>query len=480
MSTITEPRTTMAMIMRRAGKREAKPKPPTTRPQRVRLAPGIWAIQTQHQLQKSVDSVQCVSSDVKDIWPGSLVSLQDLDDLTPMVVPRAPITLSLGGLETSTSAGEGLSEHVSNPSRSKVRDAVQRMVKRAVGTQTSFPARALWNFEQVYNEEHLRLQMAAAIGYGGFAGRASMDWSKTERRTRILAQYRQVYYTIDVDEMDLPEGFFPPAVSLDKLAEEIQPGSQPAYISSVTYGMSAYTLIESDSEESKVRAALEASYRGVGTGDVKVEAEHRSILQNSRMTTFVLGGSTKGLSGIMDGYDGFRTVLSASLGAEATSTPVPIAYRLSNLRDGSSASIVLTARYSDAPVLPVHVSVKSLTLTRSARYPVKLDRVFITIGPKPEPVFSYWDRSYRPMKVGDVFECEAQEDVDIDAPSLDQALLTVNGSARDWGPGVIEDYWAEGHETRRGANILGEHTLKLTHAKCAFDVKYTVEPRQPN
>lgn len=479
MSTIAEPRISLAKIMKRGGKTEAKSRPATTRPLRLRLAPGVWAIQTQHQLQESVESVQCVAGDLKDIWPGSLVSLQDLDELTPLVVPRGPITLSLGGLETSPSAGEGLSEDVSNPTRSRVRNAVQRMVKRAVGTQTSFPARAFWDFTQVYNEDHMKLQMSAAIGFGGFGGRSSMDWSKTGRRTRILARYRQEYYTIDVDEMDLPEGFFPPAFDLDEVAAEIHPGSRPAYVSSVTYGMTAYTLIESDSEESRVYAALEASYRGVGAVDAKVEAEHRSVLQSSRMTTYVLGGSTKGLRGIMDGYDGFRTVLSASLGTEATSTPVPIAFRLTNLQDGSPASIAMAAKYSDAPVLPVRLSVKSITLTRSARHPVKLDRVFFTIEPKPEPVFSYWDRSFRPMHVGDVFACEAHEDVDIDAPSIDQVRLTVKGSARDWGRGAIEDYWAEGHETRWGADVLGEHTLELTHAKCAFDLTYAVEPRQP-
>jgi hypothetical protein len=86
------------------------------------------------------------------------------------------------------------------------------------------------------------------------------------------------------------------------------------------YGMSAYTLVESALEESKVRAALETSYQGVFNADANVEGEHRSVLETCRMKTFVHGGSTKGLAGVMDGYDGFRGVLLASLGAEATST----------------------------------------------------------------------------------------------------------------------------------------------------------------
>lgn len=136
----------------------------------------------------------------------------------------------------------------------------------------------------------------------------------------------------------------------------------------------------------------------------------------------------------------------------------------------------------EATTVPLRVTLKSLRLTRSARLPVRLDRVFISVESQPDFLFSYWNPSYRSMNVGDVFTVDPRvgsQDVDIDAPSLAEAQLTITGAARDWGPGSIRDFWPEGKDTRHGQNILGEHTFEIVTGDCGFDVTYTVERREP-
>ena len=191
------------------------------------------------------------------------------------------MVLSIGGLETSISTPEGSkSIIVESPRKSSVRDDISTLVKRVIDSGTSFVADAGVDVTDVHSEEDVKVALSAGVKYGGFSGSVDFDWSSSSVRSRLLATYRQRYYTIDVDQPELPWGLFADGADLEKIRPRLPAGSRPAYVSSITYGVVAYTLVESESDEATIKAALKASYKGVADVEASLSTEHRTVLRS--------------------------------------------------------------------------------------------------------------------------------------------------------------------------------------------------------
>ena len=218
-----------------------------------------------------------------DIWPGNLFNMADLENPVQLTVPRAPMVLSIGGLETSISTPEGSkSIIVESPRKSSVRYDISASVKRCViDSGTSFVADASVDVTDVHSEEDVKVAVSAGVKYGGFSGSVDFDWSSSSVRSRLLATYRQRYYTIDVDQPELPWGLFADGADLENIRPRLPAGSRPAYVSSITYGVVAYTLVESESDEATIKAALKASYKGVVDVEASLSTEHRTAVARS-------------------------------------------------------------------------------------------------------------------------------------------------------------------------------------------------------
>jgi hypothetical protein len=206
------------------------------------------------------------------------------------------------------------------------------------------------------------------LKYGAGKLKANFNWDSTTKKNKILAVYRQIYYSIDVDTPMSGADFIAPSMTVPQLKAALPPGSRPMYIAGVSYGMMALMFIETDSSEENMKAALDAEYKGGAEVKINGEMTAKDILEDSSIQTIVYGGSTAGLRDLETGYAGFKKVIEASSNFGPDSPGVPLLYKFRHLTDNTIAQIPLTSQYTITTpvqiVQDVKVTLASITCTR--------------------------------------------------------------------------------------------------------------------
>ncbi|PVX23844.1 MAG: hypothetical protein CW691_09530 [Candidatus Bathyarchaeum sp.] len=323
-----------------------------------------------HDVVDNIDSVVYLGLNDDVIWPGSLVEGTHAHDFVyvPISVDRAPVTLSVS-LEGSSATGESITNTVDDPKLSSIRQGISDLLKSAITEDTHVPARVDFNYEQVYTESQMNIFVGADVSYGAGSLETKFDWNSLTKQNKIIASYKQIYYTIDIDTPGSPADIFDPTMPISDIDSALGTGTKPLYVSSVSYGMMALMFIETDYSFEEMKWALDASYNAVVSGSVDLDLKTQQIMQSSTIQIVVYGGSTAGLQELETGYNGFLNVISASKDFNARSPGVPLVYRFRHLSDNTLALITLTSQYT--LVVP-------LQLTQTVR--VTVDRFVNTLS----------------------------------------------------------------------------------------------------
>ena len=111
-----------------------------------------------------------------------------------------------------------------------------------------------FTIEQAYSAQQLDLSLRASYKGGGISVKGGFDFTNRQIKTRLVAKFIQSYYTLDLDLPDQPSDLF--AEDIDRALFGVY---MPMYISTVTFGRMALFTVESELEETDVRAFLNAS-----------------------------------------------------------------------------------------------------------------------------------------------------------------------------------------------------------------------------
>lgn len=209
------------------------------------------------------------------IYPGALVKGESILDGTYTLIPatRKPITIS-----TSLTGGSVSSVVVEDPKLSTVREAVNTLMKQTYDVPY---ANMAFTVEQAYSEQQIDLSLRASYKTGILNIKGGFDFSNTQIKTRLIAKFIQNYYTLDMDLPSQPSDLFEEDVDRALFGTMM-----PMYVSTVTFGRMALFTIESELEETQVRAYLEASYGGISGS---ASAEFDQLKTKSTMKVYILG-----------------------------------------------------------------------------------------------------------------------------------------------------------------------------------------------
>jgi len=277
------------------------------------------------------------------LWPGVVVKGADAQEglLTPVGVKLAPMTFSVS-LENISNSPVG---KMDEPSLSTFRDARNEILAGGVTGATA--ASLDFDIVDVHSESQIAVALGAGVNWpGGPAIAGSFDFSSSTKKTKILVNFTQAYYTIDIDAPTTPKDFFDPAVTVEDLMPYCGPANPPLYVQSITFGRRVLFAIESDEAASDVKAALEASYKGAVDVNAKVSTEQKKTLASSSIKAFVLGGSGGEATGAVSGFDGLMTYLKNGGNYSKDSPGAPIAYKLAYL-DNTVTKLAFTTDYSE-------------------------------------------------------------------------------------------------------------------------------------
>ena len=278
------------------------------------------------------------------LWPGVVVRGKDAAQgvLTPIGVDLAPVTFSVS-LENLGASPVG---KMKGPSLSAFRE--QRNEILASGVTGATPAALDFEIVEISSESQLGVSIGADVNWpGGPDIAASFDFDSQSRKTKMLVNFTQAYYTVDVDTHNKPSDFFAPGTSIEELEPWFTDESPPVYVQSITYGRRVIFSVQTDYSASELQAALEASYSAaVASGNVSVATQHKNVLAQSTIRAFVLGGSGDDATGAIQGVDGLMQYIRNGGSYSQDSPGAPIAYKLAYL-DNAVTQLAFTSDYAE-------------------------------------------------------------------------------------------------------------------------------------
>ncbi|HEU0032725.1 MAG TPA: thiol-activated cytolysin family protein [Kofleriaceae bacterium] len=278
------------------------------------------------------------------VWPGSMLRGDSVYSgrLTPLVLPRAPLTFSVS-LE-SLGAGRR-SATMDAPSLSAYRDAIGQILAQEITGST--PARISAEVEEISSEQQLGVALGAQVDAPLVATvKAGFNFADTQKRSRFVVKFFQLYYTVDVDPPSLPHDFFAPTVTADEVAAIATADSPPVYVSSIGYGRQVIFTFESDLSKSELQAALSFVYQGGAEISGSVSLTHQEVLSHTHTTAFILGGDAGEAAAVSIGnYDQLKEFIGKGGNYSKDSPGAAIAYKLSYVRDHTPVQISYASQY---------------------------------------------------------------------------------------------------------------------------------------
>lgn len=277
------------------------------------------------------------------LWPGVVLRGQDAEEglLTPVSLPRAPLKFSVS---LPTLDGDPVGEMM-QPSLSEFRAQLQQILQQGVNGKT--PAQIAYEMTQVTEASQISLALGGSVSWPGGSKVSNMfDFSKENKSNKILVNFTQAYYTIDVDIPFAPADLFTDEVTVDDLARFMDAESPPVYMQSITYGRRALFAIETTSSVDEVRDALDATYNGlVVEGSLDIDAQHKQVLDSSKISALVLGGSGASATKAVGGFEGLIAYIQEGGDFSLESPGAPIAYKLAYL-DNTVTRFAFTTEYA--------------------------------------------------------------------------------------------------------------------------------------
>lgn len=305
-------------------------------------------VSTPHTMTATPENIVMYSPDVELLWPGALIQGQSHRDglgslLALPIAERAPLQVSI----PSIPSGDNF-RLVEEPNQANVYAAIGSIVGDATAADLSIASTI--SFEQeIYNQEsEFALSIDASGRYLGFEANASGSVQGSSAKTTMTAHFSQKMYEVVVGTPATPDAFFSDAFTLERLQEQEELGrvgedNLPVYISNVVFGRMLTFSFTSSASESKIRAALEASYSNLlADGSLGVSAEHQAILEEAEISVTSLGGdaeSTLALirSGNLADYFDSDVPLSSA---------AALSYTFRNVGDNSIAVVSETTEFN--------------------------------------------------------------------------------------------------------------------------------------
>ena len=288
------------------------------------------------------------------LWPGNVVQGEDAQYglLTPIGLPRGPMTFSFS-LENLQGTPVG---HMESPTLSSFRE--QRNEILAAGTSGPVPAQMAYSMEQVYDATQVAYSIGGELDWAGAASFSSLfDFETNVSTNKILVDFTQAYYTIDLDIPGLPSDFFTDEVSVEQLDNFMDMENPPMYVQSITYGRRVVFAIETTRSEEEIKFAFDAGFDALFvSGGVEFDLETQEIFEQSSISALVLGGSGTDAVKTVFGVEGLMQYLVDGAEYSADSPGAPIAYKLAYL-DNSGVEFALTTEYSERQCYDSHLDV---------------------------------------------------------------------------------------------------------------------------
>jgi thiol-activated cytolysin len=278
------------------------------------------------------------------LWPGNVVSGRgaSLGMLTPLGLPLAPVTFSISLEGMNGRVGGTLKD----PNLLTFRQLRNDILNEGVAGST--PAAIDLQISEVHSLSQVGVKLGAGVNWpGGGKVAGSFDFSSSNKKTKILVDFTQAYYTIDINAPLRPSDFFLKVVKAEDVEKVVEKGNPPVYIQSVTYGRRVIFAVESDKSSQEIEVAIKAAYNAkAADGEASVDVDSKKTLDESSIRAFILGGSGEDAVGAVAGFEGVVEYIRSGGNYSKDSPGSPIAYKLAYL-DNEVTQLAFTTEFAE-------------------------------------------------------------------------------------------------------------------------------------
>jgi hypothetical protein len=444
---------------------------------------------TPYSITETPDEIVTFNPDSEILWLGALLEgrgySQGIGSLSELPIrQRAPLTLSIDLLFNDNS------RTIDNPDLASVNQEIGALIQAA--QDAGHRAGSSISFDQTttYSLEQSALTLGISASYLGSDVRSRLDASSSREERTVTAYFTQRMFTTSVVLPQIPSEFFSGAFGQGDLQQQVDrgrigPDNPPVFVSNIAWGRVLMFTVTSTASEDDLSAALNATYRSIGSGSI--EARHLEILNESRIGLVTVGGEGRNALALLQSGQ-----LSEYFAEDAALTSArPISYTVRNLSDNSIARVSETTEYM------LTECTETETAPTGARYRVQLDSIKITqlgcdgfLSPSPEVYYTFWVGTVAGM--GDpVASRSSSNTVTLD----ENRIYDINARSRNvdvyWnGRGFIQVRGQVFDEDSNSANELigdfsmrysgtgvpvGTRTVRRSGSGCGVELSYTIQ-----
>jgi hypothetical protein len=202
--------------------------------------------------------------------------------------------------------------------------------------------RYVLNITDIYSEEDYKLKVNASYSFPSGSVRSGFDFSNGRKKSRFFADFTQIFYSINVNNLERDEFF--------KKKPDANLGFSPVYVGSIKYGRRIMLVIESDSIYNHKKSELEAEFTGISTGgSLSAESSVSKLIREKSIKVLVVGGGTSNnnkWSVITNPSQLYDVIRKNAVWDPRTNPGAPMTYTLRHTSDNSIFMVAQAGNYT--------------------------------------------------------------------------------------------------------------------------------------
>jgi hypothetical protein len=307
---------------------------------------------TDYNLKTNFESIAILKPLEGVVYPGALVvgdgnMTRGIPD--PLAIDRGPMTIriDLPGI------GEAGNQLIEAPSFTNVDAGIDKALEwwNANAYQDGYvnPASQYSEAKTSHSSKQASIELGLNASWASNEMAAQFNYETTSTKRVAMMSFKQVFYTVTMDFPDNPSDVFGESVSLSKIERTINSEVPPAFVHSVSYGRIIMFRMESNYEmsETEFKGSFEyAAGKRDASGDTEIT--YQEILENSSITTVVLGGNAKvGAEAVSaKNFGDLEKIIKGENAVYSRDNPgVPISYTVRYLKDNKLAKMGTSTDY---------------------------------------------------------------------------------------------------------------------------------------
>ncbi len=325
---------------------------------------------TPHGVMKDLTDNSLLDPTQGVIFPGAILKQNEnlaLGLPTPYTFARSPLTIRvlLPGLEEKGNA------IIDSPTNVSVQTAIDKIVdywhNNFGNNDYVVPVRAFSNSCKAYTKEQIGIQLGFGMQLDKFSTTASLNYKSNVESTTTFKVFRQIYYSVIVEEPKESGDFFTENVILNpkNMAESDPPG----FVRSVNYGRTIIVQMTTKKQLRDIDASLTLEY-SLGGKDDKIDADtkakYESIKNDSSFTAIVLGGGSESTGILIEEIDKINDAISHGLSFSKKTPAVPVSYVVADVKSRQNSTMRLSTEYVET-ICEMYYN-RSITLKHGGAY----------------------------------------------------------------------------------------------------------------